>query len=46
MNSDSQPEPLEHEHTPEAIAKRFRDAWRDRVVRILADGGKQTVHEV
>ena len=30
----------------ETIAKRFRDAWRDRVVRILADGGAQTVREV
>ena len=30
----------------ETIAKRYRDAWRDRVVRILADGGEQTVHEV
>lgn len=30
----------------ETVLNRFRDAWRDRVQRILADGGKQTVHQV
>jgi len=29
-----------------AVAQRFRDAWRGRVERILADGGEQTVRQV
>jgi len=29
-----------------AVAQRFRDAWRGRVERILADGGEQTVTRV
>jgi hypothetical protein len=28
------------------VVERFRNAWRDRVERILADGGAQTVREV
>jgi len=28
----------------EATVKRFRNAWRDRVLRILDDGGKSTVY--
>jgi len=30
----------------DAVQQRFRAAWRDRVERILADGGKQTVQVV
>jgi len=30
----------------DAVAQRFRDAWRGRVERILADGGVQTVKQV
>ncbi|MFC1602902.1 hypothetical protein ACFL3U_05000 [Pseudomonadota bacterium] len=30
----------------ENIAKRFRDAWRDRVLAILVDEGKSTVHKI
>jgi hypothetical protein len=30
----------------EAVVERFRNAWRDRVQRILADQGQQTVREV
>lgn len=30
----------------ETTAKRFRDAWRDRVLHILEDEGKSTVHRI
>jgi len=30
----------------ESVAKRFRDAWRDRVLHILEDGGQSTVHKI
>ena len=30
----------------DAVRRRFRAAWRDRVERILADGGAQTVRQV
>jgi hypothetical protein len=29
-----------------SVQQRFRDAWRGRVERILADGGAQTVRQV
>jgi len=29
-----------------SVRQRFRDAWRDRVERILADGGAQTIEQV
>jgi len=30
----------------DSVYQRFRNAWRGRVERILADGGAQTVHQV